>query len=188
MCQRLNSRPMQLLSAGDFHFPSSGYQKHSPKASTPSCDMVYDAWLASRVMPRRKGAYLVAGAQRPLTGGNSRLAYTISKECAFDLLMHLWSLHPVRTTLMMSLNILRGLFPAFRGYSQAMIIDEVRSYTSNYYPAKNRTFIVFLFSQLQSLIASGRFTWGRLLRLMATEISRRVLESLVESFAYVNTY
>lgn len=26
---------------------------------------------------------------------------------------------------MMSLNILQGILPAFRGYSQAMIIDEV---------------------------------------------------------------
>lgn len=30
---------------------------------------------------------------------------------------------------MMSLNILQGILPAFRGYSQAMIIDEVGSTT-----------------------------------------------------------
>ena len=76
-------------------------------------------------MPRRKGAFLEAGSQRPLTSANFKFAYTITKECAYELLGHLWSLHPIRTALMMSLNILRGLFPAFRGYSQAMIIDEV---------------------------------------------------------------
>jgi len=28
---------------------------------------------------------------------------------------------------MMSLNVIRSLFPAFRGYSQALIVDEVRA-------------------------------------------------------------
>lgn len=83
-------------------------------------------------MPRRRGAFLVAGAQRPVTHANTKLAYTITRECAYNLLAHLWSLHPIRTTIMMCLNILRGLFPAFRGYSQAMIIDEV-SIPNGYY-------------------------------------------------------
>lgn len=30
----------------------------------------------------------------------------------------LWGLNPLRTSLMMALNIIRSLFPAFRGYSQ----------------------------------------------------------------------
>lgn len=30
----------------------------------------------------------------------------------------LWGLHPLRSTFMVSLNIVRSLFPAFRGYSQ----------------------------------------------------------------------
>jgi hypothetical protein len=42
-----------------------------------------------------------------------------------NLLKDLWLLNPVRTTLMMVANVVRGLFPAFRGYSQAMIINEV---------------------------------------------------------------
>jgi hypothetical protein len=126
MCHRLNSRPM-LFMADDFRFPSHRptYQKPPLKPTLPSYDLVYDAWLASRVIPRRRGAFLVAGAQRPLTNANTKLAYTITRECAYDLLVHLWGLQPIRTTIMMCLNILRGLFPAFRGYSQAMIIDEV---------------------------------------------------------------
>ena len=118
-----------LFATDDFRFPSHvpTFQKPSLKPKTTSCDMVYDAWLASRVIPRRRGALLVAGAQRPLTHANTKLAYTITKECAYELLVQLWGLHPFRTTVMMCLNILRGLFPAFRGYSQAMIIDEVSS-------------------------------------------------------------
>lgn len=41
-------------------------------------------------------------------------------------LKSLWSLNPLRTTLMVSLNIARSLFPAIRGYSQ------VRSLVSLY--------------------------------------------------------
>jgi hypothetical protein len=127
MCQRLHGRPM-LFAADDFRFPSHAptFQKPTlmkPKAA--SCDSVYDAWLASRVIPRRRGTFLVAGGQRPLTHANTKLACAIMRTCSYDLLVHLWGLHPIRTTVMMGLNILRGLFPAFRGYSQAMIIDEV---------------------------------------------------------------
>jgi len=64
---------------------------------------------------------------------------------------------------MMSLNVVRSIFPAFRGYSQALIIDE-----------------------LQSLITSGNFTWSRLLNLVATELIRRIFESLLDSFAASN--
>jgi hypothetical protein len=65
------------------------------------------------------------GAHRPINETNIKLAMTITRGCAFDLFVVLWSLHPVRTTLMMVINVVRGFFPAFRGYSQAMIVDEV---------------------------------------------------------------
>jgi len=65
------------------------------------------------------------GAHRPINEENIRLAVTITRGCVFDLFILLWSLHPVRTTLMMVINVVRGMFPAFRGYSQAMIVDEV---------------------------------------------------------------
>lgn len=66
------------------------------------------------------------GAQRPINETNIKLAFTIARACLLDLLSALWALHPVRTSLMMVLHIVRGFFPAFRGYSQAMIVDEVR--------------------------------------------------------------
>lgn len=65
------------------------------------------------------------GAHRPINEENIKSAVTITRGCVFELFRVLWSLHPVRTTLMMVINVVRGMFPAFRGYSQAMIVDEV---------------------------------------------------------------
>ncbi|RDB20513.1 Subtilin transport ATP-binding protein SpaT [Hypsizygus marmoreus] len=172
MCQRLSSH---MLVFADFHFPSRGtpLARHSPTKESLSTsrrparkgpETIYDAWLASRTLPGHKDSYLVAGAQRQLSLANARLAFcTILQECVFDFFKKLWGLNPVRTTLMMSLNIVRSLFPAFRGYSQAMIIDE-----------------------LQSLIASGSFTWSRLVCLISTELLRRIVEGLLDSFAFSN--
>ncbi|KAJ7179429.1 P-loop containing nucleoside triphosphate hydrolase protein [Mycena filopes] len=123
----------------------------------------YDTWLASRLLPG--GEQLVPGAHRPLSLPNLNLAFIIVRTCAFDFFSHLLSLHPVRTMLMMSLNIIQSSFPAFRGYTQALIIDE-----------------------LQSLVTSGNFTWSRLLHLIATELVRRIFESLLDGFASVNNH
>ncbi|EIW82494.1 P-loop containing nucleoside triphosphate hydrolase protein [Coniophora puteana RWD-64-598 SS2] len=128
-----------------------------------SCRCVQKAWLASRAIPRRKGTYLMPGAQRPLNEANFKHAMTITRECALDLLKVLWGIHPYRTTLMFFLNILRGLSPAFRCYSQAMIVDE-----------------------LQSFITSDCFTWSRLVRLLVTEILRRAFDGFLDSFATTN--
>ncbi|KAJ7067988.1 P-loop containing nucleoside triphosphate hydrolase protein [Mycena amicta] len=126
----------------------------------------YAAWHASRVLPTT-GDLLVPGAHREFSVLNARLACIIVWTCAFDFFSHIWTLHPVRMTLMLSLNILRSVFPAFRGYSQALIID-----------------------QLQQLITSGNFTWSRLVHFVVTdvarEIARRILEGLLESFAGSN--
>lgn len=94
---------------------------------------------------------------------NIRLAVTISRACVLDLVKTLWGLHPIRTTLMMTLHIVRAFFPAFRGYSQAMIVDE-----------------------LQTLLSSGCFSWSRFIRLLLTEIFRRAAETAIDSFATSN--
>lgn len=125
-----------------------------PKSSSlPSCPSLQQAWLASRVVPRRRGSYLMPGAQRPINETNIKLALTIARACLPDLSSTLWALHPVRTSLMMFLHVVRGFFPAFRGYSQAMIVDEVsrprnrtavlmrpyyRSFRHCYHPAVSR--------------------------------------------------
>ncbi|KAK2466430.1 hypothetical protein APHAL10511_002072 [Amanita phalloides] len=124
---------------------------------------VLNAWSASRRFATHSQPLLAPGAQRPLTLANAQLALFICQECALDFLAAVWALNPLRTTAMFLVNILRSLFPAFRGYSQALIVDE-----------------------LQSLIASGSFTWSRLLRLTFTEIIRRCFEGVLESFATSN--
>ncbi|KAK7061448.1 ABC transporter domain-containing protein [Favolaschia claudopus] len=143
----------------DCSFPShsmDGGEKPHPRVQS-----VYDAWLASRVLGR--GELLVPGAHRKFSLLNIKLALFIVHNCAYDFFSHILSLNPVRTSVMMALNIIRSIFPAFRGYSQALIIDE-----------------------LQSLITSGNFTWTRLLHLVATELVRRIFESLLDSFAVAN--
>jgi len=161
MRHRKGSRRAQVLS--DFRIPPHGQSSatKSPKWCAP--ETVYDAWLSSREMPGKTGAFLVPGAPRPLTRGNARLALFVLQKCIFDFLKVLWSLHPLRTTLMMTLNIIRSLFPAFRGYSQALIVDE-----------------------LQSLIVSGGFTWSRLFWLITSEILRRMVEGLLDSYSASN--
>lgn len=117
-------RPRRRSSIHSSNLNRHRLQSKSPSAS--SCRSLQQAWLASRTIPRRRGTYLMPGAQRPVNETNIRLAITISRACVFDLVTALWGLHPVRTSLMMILQIIRGFFPAFRGYSQAMIVDEVR--------------------------------------------------------------
>jgi hypothetical protein len=117
MGQRPNTRCMAF--SDDFHLsscePSLRKEERKPSETLSS---VYDAWLASRVNGIQRGGYLVPGSQRPLNTVNAKLAWIITRTCAFDFFKILWGLHPIRTTLMMSLNIVRSLFPAFRGYSQ----------------------------------------------------------------------
>lgn len=106
-CPVLENPSKPILSAPDF--PPSNY----------------DAWLASRTIPLSGGDFLSPGAHREITLKNLKLAYVISKTSTYSFASLLWNLHPFRLTLMMFINVLRGVLPAFRGYSQAMIIDEV---------------------------------------------------------------
>ncbi|KAF9057452.1 P-loop containing nucleoside triphosphate hydrolase protein [Panaeolus papilionaceus] len=149
----------RLLFPADFQLSSS-----SPSTTKPKPESVYDAWLASRELTGdHKGEYLVPGAPRPLSWRNARLAFFVTRNCTPDFLRVLWGLNPIRTTLMLTLNIIRSLFPAFRGYSQALIVDE-----------------------LQNLIVSDSFTWTRLAYLVSTEVCRRILEGCLDSFATSN--
>lgn len=139
----------------DFCFPSEPLA--SPEKGPAPVESPYDAWLASRTLT--SGGTLVPGAHRRFSLFNFKLACIIIRTCAFDFVSgplffpthgsshsqftRILCLHPVRTTLMMSLNVVRSIFPAFRGYSQvgslavhiffsahqsvqALIIDEVR--------------------------------------------------------------
>ncbi|KAH8106134.1 P-loop containing nucleoside triphosphate hydrolase protein [Cristinia sonorae] len=123
---------------------------------------LHDVWLASRSCSNQH-RLLAPGAQRPFSIHNIKLAYAIVTRCAFQFAALLWNLHPLRVLLMVALDLFRGVFPAFRGYSQALIIDE-----------------------LQTLISSGNYTWERLVRLLLVELGRVLVESLIDTFATTN--
>lgn len=173
MCQESGPRDLWPSQSGN-----ANQRPHPRQKSVTSCRCIQKAWLASRVVPRHRGSYLMPGAHRSINEANIRLAITITRGCAFNLFVVLWSLHPVRTTLMMVINVVRGLFPAFRGYSQAMIVDEVGQ-------LHKFAFRLSLVSRnkLQNLISSGCFTWSRLLKLLVAEIFRRAIETAIDSFA-----
>ncbi|KAK0242426.1 P-loop containing nucleoside triphosphate hydrolase protein [Armillaria nabsnona] len=158
--------PWALLLAATDNFHSSGLCEKSGSQSLTS-GSVYDVWLASRVIPSGNGGTttLVAGAQRPINAANTHLALQILKRCTPELVQCMFQCHPTRTGCMLAFNMLRSLFPAFRGYSQAMIIDEV-----------------------QSLLTSGIFTWSRLARLVGVEIARRICENLLDYMAASNEH
>ncbi|KAL4241439.1 hypothetical protein ABKN59_000385 [Abortiporus biennis] len=121
---------------------------------------LYDVWLKSRFV---RGEFLCPGAQREMSTENAKVALRITRECAPAFFKLLWSMHPIRIIAMLSLEIIRGIFPAFRGYSQALVVDEI-----------------------QSLVVSNSFAWSRLARLIATELARMVLEGIVDSFSTSN--
>ena len=86
---------------------------------------VYHAWLASRVPSCQNGGYISAGAQRPLTRANIRLAQRIAELCIPQVLQIFWSRHPFRAFVMVAFSFVRGTFPVFKGYTHALIINEV---------------------------------------------------------------
>ena len=96
--------------------PSSG---SSTTAKMPSNDP-YQAWFESRsVAPN-------SSPQREFTWTNIFLAIRIIRTCFLHLISILWGYHPGRTVLLVLLNTFRGVLPAFKGYSQSLILDEVR--------------------------------------------------------------
>lgn len=130
---------------------------------TTSSHTIHDVWLASRRF-EHKGeiGHLTPGAHRQFSLRNAYLAYEILRVHTFEMFRAIWV---PRTSLVFLFNLCRGVFPAFRGYSQALIIDE-----------------------LHSLIASRSFTWARLLRLLATECARMLIESGLDTFATNNEH
>ena len=98
----------------DHLVPPPGSQPHS----------VYHAWLASRVPSCQNNGYISAGAQRPLTRANIRLAQRIAELCIPQLLQIFWSRHPCRAFVMVAFSFVRGTFPVFKGYTHALIINE----------------------------------------------------------------
>jgi hypothetical protein len=122
-----------MLGLGPFdrHSSQSYVSENSVSQHLPDAKQsrsLHDAWSASRVIGEHEELILTPGGQRPLTGKNMSLALEVAERCLPQMLSLLWSLHPLRVLLMLSLDIFRGVLPACRGYSQALIINEVCSF------------------------------------------------------------
>src|SRR5579863_7506863 len=91
--------------------PSSDAGKQQPEQQLPT---VYHAWLASRVPSHQNGGYITAGAQRPLTRANLRLAHRIAELCVPQMFQLFWSRHPFRAFIMIALSFVSGTFPVFK--------------------------------------------------------------------------
>ncbi|OCH87892.1 P-loop containing nucleoside triphosphate hydrolase protein [Obba rivulosa] len=123
-------------------------------------DAIYAAWLKSRTVAQASGDHIAPGNHRPFNHTTAQLAHELCKLCFPDILGLFFTLHPWRTALMIILQLIRGMFPAFRGFSHAVLIDE-----------------------LQSMIISGNFLWLRIARFAATEMIRAVLEYFIDYLA-----
>ena len=109
-----------LVLLRDWMFPPD-HPSNAPASPSPS---IYDVWLASRKFEHKMEiGYLAPGAHRQFSLRNVYLAYKMVRVHSFEILRTIWV---PQTSLIFVFNLCRGLFPAFRGYSQALIIDEVR--------------------------------------------------------------
>lgn len=127
----LRSRLLQMLLPPEKHQPRrAGNARAEPVARPPAAERsngsLYAAWLASRAVPGSKSVLLTPGAQRPFSRANIALAAHLARHSSLDVLALLWRLYPVRLAAMIAMDVCKGVFPAFRGYSQALIINEVR--------------------------------------------------------------
>jgi hypothetical protein len=77
-------------------FTMNPYPRSAPPHSlhAPKDPEIFDLWLASRTIPGQHER-LVAGAQRPITLANLRLAYVVLKNCALNLVRTTppWHIH-----------------------------------------------------------------------------------------------
>jgi hypothetical protein len=138
---------------------------------------VYHAWLASRVPSCQNRGYISAGAQRPLTRANLRLAQRIAELCVPQVLHIFWSRHPFRAFVMVAFSFVRGTFPVFKGYTHALIINEASRLVKSSHP------VLTSFIQIQSLLSSGHYTWSHLIRLLGADFLRFAAEKSLDSFA-----
>lgn len=141
---------------------------------------VYHAWLASRVPSCQNAGYISAGAQRPLTRANIRLAQRIAELCVPQVLQIFWSHHPFRAFVMVAFSFVRGTFPVFKGYTHALIINEASQLTISSHPVLTDPPLLM---QIQSLLSSGHYTWSHLIRLLGADFLRFAAEKSLDSFA-----
>lgn len=125
----LRSRLHEMLPPLPEKLPPRRSGNTAPEQPQPafeySNEPLYQAWLASRTVPASKGVLLTPGAQRPLSRENILLAAFVARRSCYSVVTLLWRLYPWRILAMVTMDLFKGVFPAFRGYSQALIINEV---------------------------------------------------------------
>lgn len=126
-----------LVSGCFYDAPSKQSPSRERLRRPPVAPDLYGDWLTSRRMSSGTET-LSPGAQRPLTPQNIALAYNLLRSCAPEILSSLWNMHPCRITLMVTMDLVRGVLPAFRGYSQALMVDEVSASFASMRPHSNR--------------------------------------------------
>lgn len=128
ICDALWSTSSTIPDHDDDHLDHDTEHDSPPQSPQSPSDYqkgsVYQAWLASRPSTQQNGGYSTAGAQRPLTRANLRLAQTIAELCVPQILQIFWSRHPIRAFFMVAFSFIRGTFPVFKGYTHALIINE----------------------------------------------------------------
>ena len=97
----------------------------SPALPMPPSDSLLNLWRISRPDVPRDGRSYSLGVQRPLNKETISLAAKMVQLSAPQMSAIFWRLHPWRALLTVAFGFLRGLLPAFKGYSHALIIDEV---------------------------------------------------------------
>ena len=93
---------------------------------------LFELWKASKCIPaipedshERWQPPSQAGMRRICNVENGWLAFRILQATFADMVLFIWSVEPLRIATLVFFTLIRGLLPAFRGYSQALIIDEV---------------------------------------------------------------
>jgi hypothetical protein len=129
----------------------------------------------------RMAATSSAGAQRPLTRANLRLAQRIAELCVPQIFQIFWSRHPFRAFVMVALSFVRGTFPVFKGYTHALIINEASPSESAHAFVPCSQSPAFSDSDVCSLPVT---THGPILiRLVGAEFLRLAAEKALDSFA-----
>ena len=162
--------------------PSHSVHRSDPPPD-PQPSSVYHAWLASRVPTCQNGGYVSAGAQRPLTRANIRLAQRIAELCVPQILQIFWSRHPFRAFVMVAFSFVRGTFPVFKGYTHALIINEAsRPINSSCPVSAHPLYSDSIFSLFRSLhmVPSDPPPWGRFFALCC----RKIVRLICVSFSY----
>ncbi|KAG8898469.1 hypothetical protein FRB99_007421 [Tulasnella sp. 403] len=133
-----------------------------PKITQAPPSTAFELWKQARSTLDPPASDLPPGAHRPLTFQNIRLAFRILRHSSIQLLLLLWTIHPLRILLFVLLNLVRGLIPAARCYSQSLLLDQVQLAVSSH-------------------VITFRLGW-----LLALEFFRMLAEALFEHFATSN--